>query len=39
MFYVKNWKIFLKVVKHDPSMGIICNKWPLDGSQTPFVEM
>ena len=20
-------------------MGIICNKWPLDGSQKPFMEL
>ena len=33
---VLNWSISLKVVKLDPWMSIICNKWLLDDSQKTF---
>ena len=32
MFYFK-LRLFIQ------NIGIICNKWPLDGSEKPFVEM
>ena len=33
MFHVKNLGISVTDVKLNPWTGIICNKWPLDGSQ------
>ena len=40
IFYVKNWSISLiKVVQLNTRTGIICNKWPLDGSKKPFMNL